>query len=303
MEGRFGHDFAGVRLHTGDLAARSARAVQARAYTVGNDVILGEGLGQLGGGPGRKVLMHELAHVVQHARAPQDSSTGLVVGDAQDPAEREADAVAQAADGLVDEAQVSEDEILVDGPIPDVISGAHGKVLRQGVSRMPTIRVVANHQFPITAANVAAGVRSGCGGVSEIEVSDGAGTVFDGSQISEMFVGEGGDIPQIGGCNNASGKGGQGGSTFTVGTGVSFSQVGININLPAKTNTFYDVHIKALRVNVLPAGVDRGYSSCLQQYTWGISTLNNGQIFNRWHNIVRGSVAGVDVANIDLEKS
>ncbi len=39
MEPRFGHDFSGVRVHTDAGAAESARAVNALAYTVGQDVV------------------------------------------------------------------------------------------------------------------------------------------------------------------------------------------------------------------------------------------------------------------------
>ena len=70
MESRFGHDFGDVRLHTGPKAAESARAVDALAYTVGSDVVFGEGQQSLQGDAGREVLAHELTHVVQQ-------STGL----------------------------------------------------------------------------------------------------------------------------------------------------------------------------------------------------------------------------------
>src|SRR5206468_4197488 len=43
MEPRFGHDFSSVRVHTDAKAAQSARAVQAKAYTVGNDVFFAAG--------------------------------------------------------------------------------------------------------------------------------------------------------------------------------------------------------------------------------------------------------------------
>jgi len=43
FEPRFGHDFSQVRVHTDTLAAESARAVNARAFTVGQDVVFGEG--------------------------------------------------------------------------------------------------------------------------------------------------------------------------------------------------------------------------------------------------------------------
>src|SRR5688500_14666216 len=43
MEPRFGHDFGHVRVHTDTKAAESARQIDARAYTVGNDSVFGEG--------------------------------------------------------------------------------------------------------------------------------------------------------------------------------------------------------------------------------------------------------------------
>src|SRR6185295_16757252 len=43
MEERFGHDFSSVRVHTDPRAAQSAQAVNARAYTVGRDVVFGAG--------------------------------------------------------------------------------------------------------------------------------------------------------------------------------------------------------------------------------------------------------------------
>jgi hypothetical protein len=65
FEARFGQDFSEVRVHTDAAAVRSAEDVQATAYTVGNDIVLGAD--PLGAGPqaGRRVLAHELAHVVQ----------------------------------------------------------------------------------------------------------------------------------------------------------------------------------------------------------------------------------------------
>ena len=64
FEPRFGHDFSAVRIHTGGAAAASARSIHARAYTVGNHVVFGEG--QFRPGLGRGLVAHELAHVVQN---------------------------------------------------------------------------------------------------------------------------------------------------------------------------------------------------------------------------------------------
>jgi hypothetical protein len=65
MEPRFGLDFNRVRVHTDAKAADSARAVHALAYTVGNDVVFGTGQYAPGSSEGRRLLAHELSHVVQ----------------------------------------------------------------------------------------------------------------------------------------------------------------------------------------------------------------------------------------------
>jgi hypothetical protein len=64
MERRLGGDFAAVRVHAGADAAASARAVKARAYTVGQDVVLGEGES------GCDLLAHELVHTLQQPARP-----------------------------------------------------------------------------------------------------------------------------------------------------------------------------------------------------------------------------------------
>lgn len=72
METRFGHDFSAVRVHADERAASSARAVNARAYTVGQNVVFAAGEHRPGTDGGKRLLAHELAHVVQQSgdRAP-----------------------------------------------------------------------------------------------------------------------------------------------------------------------------------------------------------------------------------------
>lgn len=69
MEGRFGVDFSRVRIHHDDAAARSARDVQAHAYTAGADIVFGAGRYAPRSETGRHLLAHELAHVVQQTGA------------------------------------------------------------------------------------------------------------------------------------------------------------------------------------------------------------------------------------------
>jgi hypothetical protein len=70
MGSRFGHDFSQVRVHRDAQAAESARAVSARAYTVGRDVVFAAGQYTPDTPKGGQLLAHELAHVVQQQGLP-----------------------------------------------------------------------------------------------------------------------------------------------------------------------------------------------------------------------------------------
>ena len=65
FESRFNTDFNGVRVHTGPRAARAAHAVKARAFTLGSDIVFGEGQYRPAARSGRQLLAHELVHVIQ----------------------------------------------------------------------------------------------------------------------------------------------------------------------------------------------------------------------------------------------
>ncbi len=64
-EPRFGHDFSHVRVHTDTQAAKLAESVNAQAFTVGKDVVFSAGQYEPERPDGRKLLAHELTHVVQ----------------------------------------------------------------------------------------------------------------------------------------------------------------------------------------------------------------------------------------------
>jgi hypothetical protein len=65
MEQRFGHDFSNVRVHSGSAAEQSARDVNANAYTAGNNIVFGAGQFAPETHGGRRLIAHELTHVVQ----------------------------------------------------------------------------------------------------------------------------------------------------------------------------------------------------------------------------------------------
>lgn len=74
MEERFGHDFGGVRVHTGPQAVEGARSIGARAFTVGQRIAFDRGEYRPNTSAGRALLAHELTHVVQQRGREAPSS-------------------------------------------------------------------------------------------------------------------------------------------------------------------------------------------------------------------------------------
>lgn len=77
FEPRFGADFSHVRLHIDSRAAKTAQAVNARAFTLGQDVVFNSGEYAANASASRKLLAHELTHVMQQSRMNNSSITGL----------------------------------------------------------------------------------------------------------------------------------------------------------------------------------------------------------------------------------
>ncbi|KUI26116.1 hypothetical protein AU195_14165 [Mycobacterium sp. IS-1496] len=97
MEGRFGHDFGDVRVHTDGAAHESAKSVNAQAYTVGSNIVFQRDKYDPASESGKHMLAHELTHVVQQRSGPVDGTDaggGVKVSDPSDRFER--DAVANA---------------------------------------------------------------------------------------------------------------------------------------------------------------------------------------------------------------
>ena len=95
MEARLGQDFSGVRVHQDPTSSASAEALGARAYTVGDDIVVSRRAAAPGSREGRRTLAHELAHVVQQRRGgmpPKVEDRGRL----EEAADR---AAAQAMDG------------------------------------------------------------------------------------------------------------------------------------------------------------------------------------------------------------
>src|SRR6478735_582503 len=101
METGLGADFGDVRIHSDSTAAKSAQAVQAQAYTVGNDVVFNAGAYDPESAAGRHTLAHELTHVVQQRSGPVDGTAtgdGVALSDPHDRFEQEAERAAASYD-------------------------------------------------------------------------------------------------------------------------------------------------------------------------------------------------------------
>jgi hypothetical protein len=105
LEPKLGADLSSVRIHTSGESSRAATGLNARAFTVGNDIHFNSGEFAPGTREGDRLLAHELTHVVQGAKsgaqrkARSDDEERDEVSQPGDPAELEADHVADTVVG------------------------------------------------------------------------------------------------------------------------------------------------------------------------------------------------------------
>jgi hypothetical protein len=110
MESRFGESFDDVRIHTGHHAAEAADTLQARAFTVGEDIVFGAEEFAPETTEGRRLLAHELTHVLQQRRSTGSPASGVAT-------EAEADAAAH--------------DVVQGGPVRVATRAVPGEVQRQ----------------------------------------------------------------------------------------------------------------------------------------------------------------------------
>lgn len=108
LEPRFGVSFGDVRVHDDGQAGRSARAVGARAFTSGRDIVFGPGEYAPHSTEGKRVVAHELAHVVQQRANHLDLPSArpiqrLANPDVPTPPAKESDAGTMSDEGLAQE--------------------------------------------------------------------------------------------------------------------------------------------------------------------------------------------------------
>ena len=88
FETRMGTDLSAVRIHDGNHADRASRAIGARAFTLGRDIAFARGEFRPGTGAGRRLIAHELAHVLDD-RSPEPTARRDLALQPQGPIEPE----------------------------------------------------------------------------------------------------------------------------------------------------------------------------------------------------------------------
>jgi hypothetical protein len=95
METATGADLDDVRLHEGAAADELCRAFDARAFTLGTDIVIADGEYSADTAEGGRLLSHEFTHVVQQGVQPAPSAQRLEIGAVNDPSERQAESVSE----------------------------------------------------------------------------------------------------------------------------------------------------------------------------------------------------------------
>jgi hypothetical protein len=91
---RMGHDFSGVRVHTGAESDDLNRQLNAKAFTTGQDIFFRQGAYDPGSSGGQELIAHELTHVVQQSSGAVSGGSKMTVNPPGDVYEQEADSIA-----------------------------------------------------------------------------------------------------------------------------------------------------------------------------------------------------------------
>jgi hypothetical protein len=158
FEPRFGHDFGKVRIHADTQASEAASAVNARAFTVGRDMVYGSGQYRPDSLSGRKLIAHELTHIIQQSGGGR---AGRDVVQRKPSAEVTSDKATKTLNiksnivfygSQVTDAIVSETA----SDIQNVWNAAKGIVTYQGDKYSVVFSITGECQTGLTAAEVAA---------------------------------------------------------------------------------------------------------------------------------------------------
>lgn len=183
FEPRFGHDLSQVRVHTDTKAAESVHAVNALAYTLGNDVFFGGGKYAPQTMAGKQLLAHELAHTIQQRNGLRPASAPIRVSEPSAHWEQQADSAAhEVIHGRVSGALSAAPLMLARAPavptkkcpsvhkIPDDVYKATGEAWRKSDQAGATVTEHGGRIVTDTAGKRV--IRTGSGGGGSISLPE-----------------------------------------------------------------------------------------------------------------------------------
>ncbi len=156
MEERFGADFSAVGIHTDSETSRMARALNAEAFTYGRDIYFGAGKYSPRTFVGKRLLAHELTHVVQQTGISRYFQRKLTIGQPGDVYEQEADTIAR---------------MIVDGDIVNAHEINHR--VQQNMFKLQLQGAGASHSDAFCPQNSAANASSTNFSLAEFKCRDG----------------------------------------------------------------------------------------------------------------------------------
>src|SRR5436190_8526639 len=153
---KLGHSFEDVRIHTDARAAKSARLLGARAYTVGRHVAFADGRFQPGSPEGDRLIAHELVHVLQQEGSAPAERPDVVLAEPGGHHDREAVTIAER-----------------------VISGGELELSPQPVvaTKLPRIEALVV-QRSLLGGLIGGGIGAGVGGLLGFAIGGWAGAVI-----------------------------------------------------------------------------------------------------------------------------
>jgi hypothetical protein len=149
LEGELGYALGRVRVHTDDVAAGAARSLRAEAFTVGEDIYFARGRFAPDTREGRKLIAHEVTHVVQAWEGRTPRGGGMRVSDPSSSLEREAVATSERLGGR---APVPAPRAAPGAPVRG--GGLVMRTLDRAIPAVPSVQQEVHGLSPLAASRI-----------------------------------------------------------------------------------------------------------------------------------------------------
>jgi hypothetical protein len=300
MEARFGRDFSRVRVHTGDQAAASAEAVSARAYTHRADIVFGPGQYRPHTAGGRRLLAHELAHVLQQQsgeapaaiqreenkpeeKKPQPAPDPAAGGAAKQPTAKTDVAL------LLDDSDLAKQEARTyAGTVIRATSGTDAAAKLKALGKPIGTLYIVSHSNRAGEVQVISGI----GTISWVTLAD-----FSRDLKGALPAGSAPDVVDFRGCKLGDAPAQM--ETFRTNVGATEARATDcwSFSMPATPLTAPDGTEITTPADI-PAGMDKAFNQALAQHINGMKAADGTRVKNCIIGLKKGEKADQNLAKI-----